>query len=148
VLRIHAGRLAGGEAVHAGVVGVVHEVGDRIHAGLRAGVAALRAAEGGAALAGGVVDAVALAAAAALEGVVEAEPVADLVGRGVAQVVGGGAAAGERGEQHDHAVVGRVVRVVGREGRPAEQPAAQVGGVQVERLGAADAERRLHGRLG
>ena len=50
----------------------------------------------GLASAGGVADVVAVAPAAALEGVVEPEPVADLVRRGVALAVDAGVAAGQR----------------------------------------------------
>src|SRR5687767_5293218 len=71
VHRVHAGVLAGGEVVHAPVVGVVHEVLDRVDAGLVAArVATDGAAVGRALLGGRVAHAVALAVTAALEGVI------------------------------------------------------------------------------
>ena len=62
------------------VVSVVHVVVDGVNAGAGAGVAADGATVRGLALRGGVRNAVAGAAAAALEGVVETDPVARLVG--------------------------------------------------------------------
>src|SRR5699024_12514218 len=72
---------------HAGVVAVVHEVGDRVLTGvLRAGVASLGATGGGLSLVRGVVDMVPRALTAVLERVEEPQPVPDLVGAGVALV--------------------------------------------------------------
>src|SRR5690606_29758016 len=113
-----------------------------------AGVAADRAPVGRAALGRGVRHRVAAAAAAALERVIEAGPVAHLVGGGVALVVRRGPAARQRAVEDDHAVAARVGRVPVGEGRPAEQAAARVGDVEVEVLGAALAQGRLHLRLG
>src|SRR6476661_6831940 len=85
--------LAGREAIHARVVRVVHEVLDRVESCLAgAAVATGRAAEGRRCLCRCVADVVALTRAAALERVVEPEPVPRLVGRGVTQVVGRGVA--------------------------------------------------------
>lgn len=70
------------------LVGVAHVVVDRVIAGVvGARVAADGAAELVAALGGRVVDLVAVAGAAALERVVQAQPVADLVGGSDAEVV-------------------------------------------------------------
>ena len=79
-LRLEAGDLAGSELGHARVVRVVHEVVDGVNPAARARVLARRAAVRLLALRRGVRDRVAAAAAAALEGVVQPEPVADLVG--------------------------------------------------------------------
>jgi hypothetical protein len=70
----------------------------------------------------GVADLVTSAGAAALEDVVEAEPVADFVGGGGALVVGGGGAAGQGVCQVDAAVEGEVGggRAGGGEVAPAE----------------------------
>src|SRR5205085_7251842 len=90
---ICARRLSCRELVHAEVVGVVHEVLDRIVAGVaRAGILD-RAAERGALLGRRVIDVIALAVTAALERVVQADPVADLVRGRVAFVVRRGRAA-------------------------------------------------------
>ena len=62
------------------VIGVVHVVADGVNTGAGACVAADGATVRGLALRGGVRNAVAGAAAAALEGVVETDPVTRLVG--------------------------------------------------------------------
>src|SRR5690606_22993910 len=142
-LLAHPGRLTLGELGHAAVVGVVHEVVDRVHAFLAASVPALGALVRGLRLRRGVVDLVA-AGAAVLEGVVEPEPVPDLVGAGVALVVVLGSLAGQRLVQHDDAVVTRGVLVPLGEGGPAEQAAADAGGVEVQVALVALAQRRLH----
>src|SRR4051812_6998570 len=74
----HPGALPGGEHAVAGVVGVVHVVADRVQTRQRAGVTTDRAAARGTALCRGVGHLVVLRGAAALEGVVEAEPVPGL----------------------------------------------------------------------
>src|SRR5690606_7128318 len=112
--RQRALRLPRREVVHARVVRVVHEVLDGVGAAGGAGVPAGGAAEGRGGLGGGVADAVAAglaagrripATAAAVEGVEEADVVADLVGAGVALVVGEEAAARERVVVEDDAGV-------------------------------------------
>ena len=102
-LSSHAVGLAGGELGHAAVsrvvrqpselpavrrmdvliVGVVHVVVDGVNAGAGAGVAADGASVGGLVLRGGVSNAIVGGAAAALEGVVETEPMTSLVGEGL-----------------------------------------------------------------
>lgn len=82
--------------------------------GVKASLAGARIAAGGAAgrgagLGGRVGDLVAGAGAATLEGVVQTEPVADLVGGRLAKVVVGGATAGDRRRQDGAAVVVEVV---------------------------------------
>src|SRR5690606_4470518 len=72
----HALGLAAGELAHAGVLGVVHEVVDRVAPRPRAGVLPGRAALGRVRLGGGVVDLVAGRVAPVLEGVEQAHPVA------------------------------------------------------------------------
>ena len=67
----------------APIIGVVHEVVDGVNAATGAGVAAGGAAECLGGLSGGVRDLVAGAGAAALEGVVETEPMTSLVGEGL-----------------------------------------------------------------
>ena len=93
----------------------------------------------------GVGDVVARRAAAVVEGVLEHQPVADLVGQGVALGVLAGGAAGHRLVEHDHAVdvVAAVVVALGEVG-PAEQAAADVRDVDVEGRGVALVERLLH----
>src|SRR5437868_12649097 len=76
---VDAGALAGSERVHAGVVAVVHVVVDGVGARGSAGVFAGGATVGGVALLRRVGYPVALASAAILEGVVQTEPVPDLV---------------------------------------------------------------------
>ena len=65
--------------MHVLIVGVVHVVADGVNTGAGACVAADGATVRGLALRGGVRNAVAGAAAAALEGVVEADPVSCFV---------------------------------------------------------------------
>ena len=108
VKRIGPSVLASGEPVHASVGAVVHPVVDRVDAAAGASVLADGAAGRRGALRRGVVDLVAGAGAAALEDVVEAEPVADFVGGGRALVVRRRGAAGERVGQVDAAVEGEV----------------------------------------
>ena len=69
--------------MHVLIVGVVHVVADGVNTGAGACVAADGATVRGLALRGGVRNAVAGAAAAALEGVVETEPVTSLMGEGL-----------------------------------------------------------------
>src|SRR5688572_25388597 len=86
--RVHACVLTSREVVHARVVRVVHEVPDRVDAGLVAArIATDRATERRRLLRGRVADEVAVAVTATLERVIEAHPVAGLVGAGVAEVV-------------------------------------------------------------
>src|SRR5207253_6493877 len=82
-------------------------------------------------------DVVALAVTTALERVVQADPVADLVRRGVAEVVGRSRTAGEGRREDDDAVHQRLARVVGGERGPAEQPAAHVVDAHVQVFGGA-----------
>src|SRR3954447_9239641 len=70
-LRLHTAVLPGAEGVHAGVVGVVHEVVNRVDAAGGAGVPAGRALIGRRGLGRGVGDVVTRARATALERVVE-----------------------------------------------------------------------------
>src|SRR5688572_17935978 len=88
---VHSLVLTSTEMVHTGVVGVVHEVLDRVEPRsgrtLGAGVTARRAAERRRLLRRRVRDEIVALLTAALERVVEAHPVADLVGAGVAEVV-------------------------------------------------------------
>ena len=106
--RSSASDLASSEAVKARVVAVIHPVVDGVDAAAGASVLADGAAGRRGALRRGVVDLVAGAGAAALEDVVEAEPVADFVGGGRALVVRRRGAAGERVGQVDAAVEGEV----------------------------------------
>lgn len=150
-VRVNASLLAGGELLVASVIRVVHVVVDGVDTGLAgAGVTADGAARGGRGLGGGVGNQVAGAGAAALEGVVEAEPVTDLVGGGVALVVVGQRAAGDGRVEHGAAVL---VEVGGARGdRGGEVAVAQVAAHVLEevdvqgRVGAL-AERLLHGEL-
>ncbi len=84
---LHPGALSRSEKKHAVVVGVVHKVVDRIYAASGAGVAPGGAAVGRGALGLGVIDLV-TALTTILEGVIEPQPLSDLVGVGVALVVG------------------------------------------------------------
>ena len=80
---MHASLLASGELLVARVVAVVHVVVDGVNAGAGAGVAADGASVGGLVLRGRVSNAIVGGAAAALEGVVETEPMTSLVGEGL-----------------------------------------------------------------
>lgn len=72
------------------LVGIVHVVVDRIKAGLaRAGIPANRAAAAGAGLGRGIRNVIAVTGAAALESMIEAHPMADLVSAGLSKVVSG-----------------------------------------------------------
>jgi hypothetical protein len=106
--RIRPSVLASGEPVHASIGAVIHPVVDRVNTAARASVLANRAAGSRGSLRRRVADLVAGAGAAALEDVVEAEPVADFVGGGGALVVGGGGAAGQGVGQVDAAVEGEI----------------------------------------
>jgi hypothetical protein len=122
VQRIGPGVLASGEPIHASIGAVVHPVVDGVDTAAGACVLADGAAGSGGSLGRGVADLVTSAGAAALEDVVEAEPVADFVGGGGALVVGGGGAAGQGVCQVDAAVEGEVGggRAGGGEVAPAE----------------------------
>ena len=134
------------------LLGVVHVVVDGVNTGLAgARVTADGAAGGSRGLSGGVGNGVAGAGAAALEGVVETEPVTNLVGGGVAEVVAGGRAAGEGGVQDGAAII--VPRVGARGDRGGEVAVAQVAAeraedVDVEGAVGALAELLLVGELG
>ena len=99
---LHPGRLAGRERVEAEVIAVVHEVVDQVRPQSVVRTTVDRIAEEvRIRLAGRVGDLVALLAAPALERVVQAQPVARLVGERVAEVVDGiraevGVSAGQR----------------------------------------------------
>jgi len=95
---------------------------DRVDAAAGASVLANGAAGSGSALRRGVADLVASAGAAALEDVVEAEPVADFVGGGGTLVVRSGGATGQGVCQVDAAVEGEVGggRACGGEVAPAK----------------------------
>ena len=101
-----------GELVHARIVRVVHEVLDRVVTGLRAGVP-VDAVERRLGLVGRVEDLVARPLAAVLERMEERQPVPDLVRAGVALVIGGGVAAGQRPRKQDNPVENRVHGFVG-----------------------------------
>ena len=104
---VHASALEGGELGHAGVVGVVHEVMDRVNTGVggtSAGVPSSGAAGGGSGLGGGVGDGI-TAGASALEGVVETEPMAGLVGQGAAEVEVGRGSSVDGGAEDGAAVL-------------------------------------------
>jgi hypothetical protein len=122
VQRIGPGVLASGEPVHASIGAVIHPVVDGVNTAAGASVLANGAAGSGGSLGRGVADLVTGTGAAALEDVVEAEPVADLVGGGGTLVVGGGSAAGQGVGQVDAAVEGEVGggRAGGGEVAPAE----------------------------
>ena len=146
---LHPGDLPGGEAVHAAVDGVVHEVVHRVEARLgQAAVLGLVARAAGLGLRGGVVDQVARALAATFEGVEQAEPVPDLVHRGVTAVVAPEVSPGQAVLVDHHAVEGgRPARLVGRRGPAqdrARSRALRPGDVEVERVGPAPVQGAAH----
>lgn len=96
------------EPIHARIVAVIHPVVDRVNTTTGARVLANRAAGSDSLLGRGVSDRIAGARAAALEDVVETEPVADFVGGGGALVEGSGGAAGKGVCEVDAAVEGFV----------------------------------------
>ena len=106
--RIRPRVLPSSEPIHASISAVIHPVVDRVHPAAGASVLADRAAGRRSLLRRGVGDLVAGSRAAALEDVVEAQPVADFVGGGRTLVVGGRGAAGERVGEVDAAVEGAV----------------------------------------
>lgn len=117
-------------------------VGARVTAG--------RASAGWAGLRGGIGNRVTSAGAAALEGVVETHPVADLVGDGLALVEGSRGATGNGAEQDGAAIsdeVGRARRGSGGEVAVSQVAAGVVHEVEVEVLVATLAESTLHGHL-
>lgn len=114
-----------------------------------AAVTADGAAAAGAGLGGSVINQVALAVAATLEGVVQTEPVADLVHGGLAQVEPADAATGD-GTRGDGAAVEADGGGGGRGGEVAvaEDAAGDAGQeVQVQVLVGSLAESGLHGSL-
>src|SRR5690242_5340872 len=89
------------------LVGVVHVVGDGVKAGLvGAGIAGCRASRSILRLSSSVGNEVTVASAAALEGVEQTEPVADLVGGGVTKVEIRLRTAGDGGGVDDNTVEG------------------------------------------
>lgn len=106
--RSSASDLASSEAVKARIVAVVHPVVDGVDAAAGARVLADGAAGRSSLLRRGVGDGVAGGRAAALEDVVETEPVADFVGGGGTLVEVCGGAAGHGVGEVDAAVEGEV----------------------------------------
>ena len=142
--------------LHAGIVGVVHVVLDRVEARFAGTGRGLleRAAGRGIGLVGGVGHVVAGRVAAALEGVIEPGPMADLMHRGHAEIVRPGLAGPGRSASgklawwmHDAVELGRV-GIPPREGGVAQQSAAGLGGIEIERAGGVLAELGLHLDLG
>ncbi|TLD26567.1 hypothetical protein PspLS_05208 [Pyricularia sp. CBS 133598] len=146
----HPGVLARGELLVARVVRVVHVVVDGVKTGLvGAAVTADGAAAAGAGLGGSVVNQVTLAVAATLEGVVQTEPVADLVHSGLAKVEPVDVATGD-GSRSDGAAVEADGGGGGRGGEVAvaEDATGDAGQeVQVQVLVGSLAESGLHGSL-
>src|SRR5262245_29157734 len=104
--RVHPRVLVAREMIHAPVVGIVHEVVDGIEARLRrAAVATDRAAEGRRPLRRRIGDEVSFLRAAALERVIQAHPVSDLVRRRIAEVVWRRGPTRQRGIEHHDAVL-------------------------------------------
>ena len=141
------GGLASGEVVHARVIAVVHVVPDAVNTAAGAAVLTNGASRGGGGRGGSVADKVARARAAALEDVVETEPVANLVGEGAALVVGGERATGVGVPLDNDTVVLGSAGVVPGEGGVAEQAVGEVDGVDVEGVGSTVTEGVLHRRL-
>lgn len=106
------------------MINLLHVVVDGVNAAARASVTVSGAARGRGGLGRSVRDRVAGAGASTLEGVVETEPVASLVGKRAAEVVVGSRAAGDRGEEHDNTVILGGTRVAGWEGGVAEETSA------------------------
>ena len=105
--RIHPRVLSRRELIHAGIVRVIHEVLDRVEAGVpfpAAGIAALRAAIGWRALGGCIAYTVAAAGASTLKRVIEAHPVPDFVRCRVTFVVRVRGTARKRRVQHHDSI--------------------------------------------
>jgi len=116
----------------------------------RARVTANRAAAGGGGLSGGIGDVVTAASAAALEGMVETHPVANLVGGGVAEVVVGERATGDGAVEDGATVAVERSRARGdglREVAVAEVTTHLVQVVDIQGTVGALAEGPLHGHL-
>jgi len=116
-----------------------------------AGITGSGAASGGGNLSRGIGDKVTISIASTLEGVVEPNPMSDLVSRGASQVeVSPGTARKGRVANDDSVIIG-VGRVVGREGGITEKTLAIAGsktdGVEVECAGVSHSESVLHGSL-
>src|SRR5512132_565368 len=145
---LHASDLASGKLEHTGIVAVVHEVLDGIHAGaLFARVPTRRTAIGWGAFGRGVAHVVARLAAAALKRMVQPEPMPDLVRRSIPNVVRRGGPARQRGIKNDDAIILRAAGVVPREGGPSQQAAARIVCVYVQSVIAALAQSLLHVRF-
>ena len=130
--------------MHARVVGVIHEVLDRIVAWLRAGVEADRASERGFGLVRRVEDVVARAHAAVVERVQQEQPVTHLVGRRVTLVVRHYVSAGKRAREHDDTVQRGVLGLAIRDVRPTQEQVRKLGDdVQVQRFRATAVEGAL-----
>jgi len=98
--------------VHASVVGVVHEVMDRVDTPTTTSVAASWAAESGRSFRRCVADEVPGASASTLERVEQTNPVASFVCEGLSQVIWSGGASWERGEEYNDAIVFWITSVV------------------------------------
>lgn len=150
-LGLEAGDLSLGEIVHARVIGVVHVVADGIKTRAGAGIACCGAAGSRGSLGRGIGNIVTISIASALEGMVEPNPVPDLVSRGSSQVELSHGTAGEGRIENNNSVVLGVRRVVGGEGSITKETLALAGGetdgVEVECAGVSYSERGLHGGL-
>lgn len=134
------------------LIRVIHIVVNRIQARLaRARVPASRAPTARRRLGRGIRHVIAVARASSLEGMVQTEPVADLVGGRVAEVVVGQRAAGQGVVEDGAAVVVPVVglgRDRGREVAVAQSVAEVLEDVQVQVFVGSLAQGLLHGELG
>jgi hypothetical protein len=144
------GYLARGEAGHARVVGVVHVVVDGVNGPTGAGITRSGATIGGGSLRRGIGDRV-TTGASTLEGVVEPDPVSDLMGRGASEVVGGKVTSRKGLVENNDTVILGTDRVVEREGGVTEETLAisssETDGVEVERAGGSHSVGVLHGGL-
>lgn len=148
-LVVHAGLLTGGELLVTGIVRVVHVVVDGVDSSTGAGVASGRAARSSSLLGRGVGNRVTNGAAGALEGVLETEPVADLVDNGVPVVVVGLVTAGNGSGQDGATVLNQDGVAADGLGEVAVAESVKAGDeVDVDIRISTLAKRGLHGSLG
>ena len=147
-LGVHSGRLADSEFEHTRVVGVIHEVFDRVETGfVSASIAPGGATESGGAFGGRIADGVAFAVTTTLEGVKKAQPVADFMRPRVAKVIWRKVTARQRSVEANDSIIIRSAGVARWESRPAQKAGAVVG-VKVQIIGSSPAQSVLHRSLG
>ena len=146
-LGAHSGRLAGSESEHTRVVGVIHEVFDRVETGSYASIEPDGATVSGGEFGGRIADAIAIAVTTTPERVKKAQPVADFVRPRVAKVIWRKVTARQRSVEANDSIIFRFAGVARWESRPAQITGAVVG-VEVQIIGSSPPQSVLHRDLG